>query len=92
MSCHGTAQYPFITNFYPAPNRALPPDGSPFLLYPPGSKDWARWYQNRSGTQPQNINAGTTALDYDMLIMLALAAFDAAAGGDRYLQQRMRAH
>jgi hypothetical protein len=92
MSCHGTAQYPFITNFYPAPNRTLSPDGSPFLLYAPGSKDWARWYQNRSGTEPQNKNAGTTALDYDMLIMLALAAFDAAAGGDRYLQPRPRAH
>lgn len=92
MSCHGTAQYPFMANLYPSPNRSFPPDGSPFLLYPPGSKDWARWYQNRSGTEPQNLNAGTTALDYDMLIMLALAAFDAAAGGDRYLQQRVRAH
>lgn len=92
LSCHGTAQYPFITNLYPAPNRAFPPDGSPFLLYTPGSQEWARWYQNRSGTTPQNPSAGTTALDYDMLIMLALAAFDAASGGDRYLQKRVRGH
>jgi superfamily I DNA/RNA helicase len=37
-------------------------------------------------------NAGATALDYDMLIMLALSAFDAASGSDRYLQQRIRVH
>lgn len=92
LSCHGTAQYPFITNLYPSPNRVFPPDGSPFLLYTPGSKEWAQWYQNRPGNEPQNKHAGTIALDYDMLIMLALAAFDAAAGGDRYLQQRIRAH
>ena len=92
MGCHGTAQYPFIANLYPSPNRSFPPDGSPFLLYPPGSRDWARWFQNRPGTVAQNQNAGTTALDYDMLIMLALSAFDAAAGGDRYLQQRIRVH
>jgi hypothetical protein len=92
MGCHGTAQYPFIANLYPSPNRSFPPDGAPFLLYPPGSPDWARWFQSRPGTEAQNKGAGTTALDYDMLIMLALSAFDAAAGGDRYLQQRIRAH
>jgi hypothetical protein len=92
MGCHGTAQYPFIANLYPSPNRSFPPDGSPFLLYPPGSPEWARWFQNRPGNQAQNQGAGTVALDYDMLIMLALSAFDAAAGGDRYLQQRIRAH
>lgn len=92
LGCHGTAQYPFIANLYPSPNRSFPPDGSPFLLYPPGSEDWARWFQNRPGNVAQNQNAGTAALDYDMLIMLALSAFDAAAGGDRYLQQRIRVH
>ena len=92
LSCHGTAQYPFVANLYPSPNRSFPPDGSTFLLYPPGSQEWARWYQNRPGTEPQNKNAGATALDYDMLIMFALAAFDAASGGDRYLQKRPRGH
>ncbi len=92
MGCHSTAQYPFIANLYPSPNRAFPPDGSPFLLYTPGSLDWARWFQNRPGTQAFNQSFGAAALDYDMLIMLALSAFDAAAGGDRYLQERPKVH
>ena len=93
LSCHGSAQYPFVANLYPSPNRSFPADGSPFLLYPPGSADWAKWFQNRSGKVPQNKNAGAVALDYDMLLMFALGAFDAAAGNDRYLQKdRVRAH
>lgn len=93
MSCHGTAQYPFVANLYPSPNRTFPRDGSTFLMYPPGSTDWNKWFQNRSGKQPQNAGAGAVALDYDMLVMFALGAFDAAAGSDRYLQKdRIRAH
>lgn len=93
MSCHGTAQYPFVANLYPSPNRTFPRDGSTFLLYPPSSPEWNRWFQNRSGKEPQNKGTGAVALDYDMLIMLALSAFDAAAGTDRYLQKdRIRAH
>ena len=93
MSCHGTAQYPFVANLYPSPNRTFPRDGSTFLMYPPGSPDWNKWFQNRSGKQPQNAGIGAVALDYDMLIMFALGAFDAAAGSDRYLQKdRIRAH
>lgn len=93
LSCHGSAQYPFVANLYPSPNRSFPPEGSPFLLYPPGSPEWNRWFQNRNGKEPQNKNAGAVALDYDMLVMFALAAFDAAAGADRYLQKdRVRAH
>lgn len=93
LSCHGTAQYPFVANLYPSPNRIFPRDGSTFLLYPPGSPDWNRWFQNRPGTEPQNRSAGAVALDYDMLVMFALGAFDAAAGTDRYIQKgRTPAH
>ncbi len=80
MSCHGTAQYPFISNLYPSPNKAFPPEGTPFPMFVPGSADWARWFQNRPGTQPQDAYAGSVGLDYDMLIMFALGEVDAVMG------------
>lgn len=93
MSCHGTAQYPFVANLYPSPNRSFPRDGSTFLLYPPGSPEWNRWFQNRSGKEPQNRNAGAVALDYDMLIMFALGAAGAAPAGTQHAPtDRVRAH
>lgn len=93
MSCHGTAQYPSVRNFYPAPNRTLISDGSTFLLYPPGSEQWNQWFENRNGKTPQSPGTGAVALDYDMLVMFALGAFDAAAGNDRYTQKnRIRGH
>lgn len=92
LSCHGTAQYPFVANLYPSPNRGFPPEGNTFLMYPPGSEMWARWFQNRSGSEPQNKNVGAVALDYDMLLMLAILEFDGVAGGDRFLQKRLRVH
>jgi len=91
MSCHGTAQSPFMANLYPSPNRAFPPDGGTFLLYPPGSTDWNRWFQNRSGRTPQT--PGAVALDYDMLIMFAVGAAEAAAGGlSHTAPRRLRVH
>jgi hypothetical protein len=92
LSCHGTAQFPFVANLYPSPNKTFPPEGSLFPMFPPGSEEWARWFQNRPGTEPQNKNKGSVALDYDMLIMFALSSFDAAAGNDQYVQQRFRVH
>lgn len=93
MSCHGTAQSPFVANLYPSPNRSFPRDGNTFLLYPPGSPEWNRWFQNRSGKTPQNKNTGAVALDYDMLIMFALEAAGAATDSERHSQNsRARAH
>ena len=92
LSCHGTAQYPFVANLYPSPNRSFPPEGSVFPMFVPGSDDWARWFQNRPGTVPMNANQGAVALDYDMLIMFALMNYDAAAGSDRFVQKRPRVH
>ena len=93
MSCHSTAQYPFVSNLYPSPNRSFPKDGETFLMYPPGTPEWNKWYQNRSGKVAQNKAAGAVGLDYDMLVMFALGAFDAAAGSDRYVQKnRIKVH
>ncbi|WP_274627832.1 hypothetical protein [Arvimicrobium flavum] len=92
LSCHGTAQFPFVSNLYPSPNRAFPREGTLFPMYPPGSEMWARWFQNRPGSMPQNNNVGAVALDYDMLIMFALSAFDAAAGNDVYVQEHVDVH
>jgi hypothetical protein len=92
FSCHGTAQSPFVANLYPSPNRSFPPEGTLFPMFVPGSEDWSRWYQSRPGSVAQNPGSGTFALDYDMLIMFAIGAFDAAAGADTYLQGRPRLH
>ncbi len=92
LSCHGTAQFPFVSNLYPSPNRTFPREGSLFPMYPPGSAMWARWFQNKPGSEPQNANTGSYALDYDMLIMFALSAFDAAAGNDEFVQEHVDVH
>jgi len=92
LSCHGTAQFPFVANLYPSPNRTFPREGTLFPMYPPGSEMWSRWFQNKPGSLPQNDNKGSVALDYDMLIMFALSAFDAAAGNDIYVQDHVDVH
>ena len=92
LSCHGTAQFPFVANLYPSPNKTFPPEGTLFPMYPPGSEMWARWFQNRPGTLAQNVNEGSVALDYDMLIMFALSAFDSAAGNNLYVQDHVDVH
>lgn len=90
LSCHGSAEFPFTRNLYPSPNRSFPPDGQPFLLYDPGTPEWAEWFQNRPGGEP--MPGGRVALDYDMVIMFALSAYNAAMGGDRFVQSRLHGH
>jgi hypothetical protein len=92
LSCHGTAQYPFTSNLYPSPNKTFPPEGTTFPMYVPGSPMWTRWFQDKPGTLPQNNDTGAVALDYDMLIMFALSAYDAAAGNDEFVQDRVHVH
>ena len=83
MSCHGPAEWQpdqhkmlsFLLPSYPNPNPGPPfkpcPDGKPDDLYicspAPGSADWSRWFQDRTGTQPQNPGTGSVATDYDMV-------------------------
>jgi hypothetical protein len=94
LSCHAAAQFPFTENLYPSPNKVFPEDGQPFLLYDPGSPEWARWFQTRPGTQPLSGpgRAGIVALDYDMLLTFALGTFHTAAGHSLVAQPRIRIH
>jgi hypothetical protein len=94
LSCHAAAQFPFTENLYPSPNKVFPEDGDPFLLYDPGSQDWARWFQNRPGTKPLSGDGrtGIVALDYDMLLTFALSAYNRAAGNDLLAQPHIRIH
>jgi hypothetical protein len=95
LSCHGTAQTPFAANLYPSPNRTFPRDGTmPFLLFEPGSEDWARWYQNRPGSEAMSGGPGSgfIGLDYDMVIMFALNSFYAATGNSGLVFEHFDAH
>ncbi len=97
LSCHGSAEFPFTTNLYPSPNKKFPKDGAatdPFLLYTPGSQEWARWFQNRSGSAG-NTGAGDAripGLDYDMVIMFALSSFNRAMGNDGFVFREFHGH
>lgn len=92
MSCHSTAQFPFSANLYPSPNIQFPPEGRPFLLYPPGSAQWARWNQNRPGTEALSPNEAAVGLDYDMLVTFSLGAVNAAVGEEEYSFERPNVH
>lgn len=66
MSCHGSGQFPMTANLYPSPNSYFPPDDridAPFLLFDPGSEDWAKWFQNRCGTQPMSSPEAPVSCD-----------------------------
>ena len=58
LSCHGTAQFPFIANLYPSPNKTFPPEGQTFPMYVPGSDMWAHWFQNRAGISSAKSEQG----------------------------------
>ncbi|NSX54043.1 hypothetical protein [Parasulfitobacter algicola] len=92
QSCHGASEFPFTANLYPSPNRSFPRDGEPFLLYDPGSRKWAEWFQNRPGTEAMSARIGGQGLDYDMALMFALSAYNAAVGNDGFVQKRFDVH
>ncbi len=92
MSCHGAGEYPFTVNLYPSPNLSFPQNGEPFLLYEPGSEEWAAWFKNRPGGLPQSMGRGTTATDYDMAIMFALGATLNVSGAANPGLKRFRVH
>lgn len=94
MSCHGAAEYPMTTNLYPSPNKSFPPDGKPFLLFEPGSPEWAEWHRNRSGDEPMSMgkSTGVQALDYDWVILFSLNAYNAAIGNDMFLLDQFHGH
>ena len=80
MSCHGTSQFPFTNNLYPSPNLQFPPEDQTFLMHPPGSRQWARWNQNRPGRQAMSGDRNAVGLDYDMLITFSLGSVNSATG------------
>jgi hypothetical protein len=94
LSCHSAAQFPFTENLYPSPNKVFPEDGTQFLMYDPGSEDWARWFENRPGTEALSGDGrtGIVALDYDMLLTFSLGAFSAAAGHSLHVQPLIHVH
>jgi hypothetical protein len=94
LSCHSSAQYPFVANLYPSPNMAFPEDGTQFLFYDPGSAQWARWFQNRPGnvSLSGHGHSGIVATDYDMLLTFALGTANGAVGADAFLQHKMPGH
>lgn len=94
LSCHAAAQFPFTENLYPSPNKVFPEDGDPFLLFDPGTADWARWYQNRPGNVALSGSgrSGIVALDYDMLLTFALSAYQREAGNTLLGQPHIRIH
>jgi hypothetical protein len=60
MSCHSPAQWQFQSFLLPGYVNS-----SGYYMATPGSPDWFRWFQDRPGTQP--MDAGSVALDYDMM-------------------------
>lgn len=80
MSCHGAAEYPFSVNLYPSPNKVFPRNGEPFLLYDPGSAEWAEWFMNRKGDQAQSGGRGPIATDYGWGILFALGSTPRVTG------------
>lgn len=92
LSCHGTAEYPFTINLYPSPNRTFPADGTPFPMFQPGSLQWAEWFRNRPGNDPQSPNIGGIALDYDLSTMFALGSLAKATGNHGFAFERFHVH
>jgi len=94
ISCHGTAQYPFMTNLYPSPNMPFPPETGQFLLYDPGSKEWARWFDSRPGSEAMSgtNRSGIVATDYDMMLTFALMAANGSVETNRLIRHRAAGH
>jgi len=94
VSCHGSAQYPFVANLYPSPNMHFPEDGTQFLFFDPGSASWAQWFQNRPGNMAMSgrQRAGIIAVDYDMMLTFALATANASAGAEAFRRPKVHGH
>ena len=73
MSCHGAAQFAMTSFLLPSPTDNAFSTGTPnvhngSVFFEPGSEEWMRWFQDRTGKEPQD--AGNkfviVATDYDM--------------------------
>ena len=91
LSCHSTAQSPFVNNLYPSPSNSFPPPDSdePFVMHPLGSPEWQRWFQNRPGTEPLSDEEGVVALDYDLSSTIALEIAGRQKSGDDNVESQL---
>ncbi len=92
ISCHSAAEFPWTRNLYPAPNKAFPRDGQPFVLFAPGSPEWARWFQNPAVPYGISGTSFPRGLDYDFAIMFALGTQSSAVGDQAYGFSRFSVH
>jgi hypothetical protein len=67
---------------------------APILMFDPGTKEWARRFKNRPGTQSLSGDGktGIVALDHDMLLTFSIGAYRAAAGNLMEMQQLIHVH
>jgi hypothetical protein len=94
IACHIASQYPFIANLYPSPNITFPQDGQRFLMYEPGSKEFARWFQDQKGNTALSAanDQAAIGLSYDMVQTFALSAFNRAAGNAALIVPKFGGH
>lgn len=94
VSCHSAAQYPFVANLYPSPNMSFPPEGGQFLLYDPGSPQWAQWFQNLPGDEALSGRGhrGIVGIDYDMMLTFAMMRANGSADTDAFIRDSLRGH
>jgi len=74
LGCHSSAQYPQKSFLLPAttyPPQVTNAPGSStkqaLVLNDPGSTEWMKWFQSRSGTEAMDSDEGSIGLDYDMV-------------------------
>ncbi|MDN3918704.1 hypothetical protein [Roseateles violae] len=94
VSCHSSAQYPFVANLYPSPNMSFPPEGQQFLLFDPGSAQWAQWFQNRPGNKALSgkNHQAIVGTDYDMMLTFALMRANGSADTDSFIRRPIAGH
>ena len=94
ISCHGSAQYPFVANLYPSPNMVFPEEGGQFLFFDPGSRQWAQWFKNRRGDKAMSGKGrdGLLGTDYDMMLTFALMRANGSADTDTFIRNPFAGH
>lgn len=87
MSCHGSAQWDARDPGKGMASFLMPlaptNGGEPYLNAPaPGSSEWLRWFQNRTGDVP--MDAGSVAADFDLTLTFKVLPnwFKAMTGKD----------
>ena len=95
VSCHSSAQYPFVANLYPSPNMVFPGGGAGNSCSSTrGTPLWAQWFQNRPGTVALSGKGrkGIVGTDYDMMLTFALMRANGSADTDAFIRNRLAGH